>query len=389
MRRTLLVLVLASMVGVLPAFLLGGLSVLIGAELRFGEFALGAAVASFFVGSIILSYPAGILSERIGPVRTLAGGLAVTEVALLGVALGAYSCPELVGWIVLAGLGNAVIQVGANHLLALDVGDDRQGLAFGIKQSSIPAAGIVAGLALPLVGATLGWRWAYALCVIPGLLVLLLLPRHSTYVHRPRATLREGDASIAALAVLSLAAGVGTAAGNALNSFTVESAVSSGFAVAAAGLLLSGGSVVGLLVRVGSGWLADRLGRGSLAMMTALLGTGAVGFVVLALAAVPIWIVVGTVLAFVGGWGYQGLVLLAVSRTNPHAPGAAMAIARVGPSAGAALGPFGFGALVQLSGYPFSWSIAAVAAAVAAVLTIQGRRMLLPYRPSQVARQAE
>ena len=35
---------------------------------------------------------------------------------------------------------------------------DRQGLAFGIKQSAIPAAMLVSGLALPLLALPLGWR---------------------------------------------------------------------------------------------------------------------------------------------------------------------------------------------------------------------------------------
>ena len=35
---------------------------------------------------------------------------------------------------------------------------DRQGLAFGIKQSAIPAAVLISGLALPVLAIPLGWR---------------------------------------------------------------------------------------------------------------------------------------------------------------------------------------------------------------------------------------
>ena len=31
-----------------------------------------------------------------------------------------------------------------------------------MKQAAVPVAGIVAGLAVPAVGLTVGWRWAYA-----------------------------------------------------------------------------------------------------------------------------------------------------------------------------------------------------------------------------------
>ena len=51
-----------------------------------------------------------------------------------------------------AGLANAVNQPAINLFMADQVPLDRQGLAFGIKQSAIPGAILVSGLALPLAG---------------------------------------------------------------------------------------------------------------------------------------------------------------------------------------------------------------------------------------------
>jgi MFS family permease len=384
LRGTLPTVVLASTVGALPALLLGGLAVLVREDLGFGEFRLGVAVAAFFTASIVISVPVGLLSERIGPVRTMRSGISLSVLALVGVAVLAQSWLLLVVLVTLGGVGNTLIQVGANHLLATDIGAARQGLAYGIKQSAIPLAGILAGLALPVIGLTVGWRWAY---LAGAVLAALVLARVWGLRGGPqtRGGGRAGDAPLTALVVVALGAGLGTAAGNALTAFTVEASVAHGIATAAAGLLLTAGSLTGILVRVISGHIADRMGRRSLLLAASLLSVGAIGYAMLALTQVPGMIVLGTLIAFGGGWGYQGLVLLAVARTNPNAPGAAMAVLRLGPSSGAALGPVVFGALIEQVGYGPAWGTTGFAAVLGVILLLLGRRMLLA-RPSARAR---
>ena len=63
-----------------------------------------------------------------------------------------------------AGLANAVTQTAINLFMSEQVARDRQGLAFGIKQSGIPAAILVSGLALPALALPLGWRATFAIC---------------------------------------------------------------------------------------------------------------------------------------------------------------------------------------------------------------------------------
>jgi MFS family permease len=377
----------ASTVGALPALLIGGLAVLVRVDLGFDEFQLGLAIAVFFAASILFSVPAGFISERVGPQRALLAGVTITTVALVGIALLAGSWFELVVWLFVAGIGSTIGQIGTNHLLATAVRPERQGLAYGVKQSSVPLAGLLAGLALPIIGLTVGWRWAFLLAAGGAIVVFWLAGRPLPF-SRPRDRgFREGDAPIPALLVIAVAAGLGAAAGNALASFTVESAVTHGFEASAAGLLLTVGSLCGVAMRIFSGWIGDRLGRGSLKVVMVLQVVGAIGYLALALAGTNAALtVVATMLAFGGGWGYQGLVLLAISRSNPTSPATAMAIVRLGPSTGAMLGPLLAGALITQAGYEVTWLTTAVLATLAFVLMFTGRELLL--RHVRASRQA-
>jgi MFS family permease len=370
----------ASTVGALPALLVGGLAVLVRDDLGFDEFQLGLAISAFFLPSILFSIPAGFVSERLGPHRAMLAGVTITGIALVGIAFTATSWAGLMVWLFIAGTGNTIGPIAINHLLATAVRRDRQGLAYGVKQSSIPLAGLLAGLAVPLIGLTIGWRWAFVLGAGGALLVFWLAGRPRPFSRPTDRSFREGDAPIPALLMIALAAGLGAAAGNALASFTVESAVSNGFEASAAGLLLTFGGLCGVSMRIFSGWVGDRLGRGSLKIVLVLQVIGATGYLALAIAGGNAVItVLATALAFGGGWGYQGLVLLAVSRSNPTSPATAMAIVRLGPSAGAMLGPVVAGALIIQAGYALTWLAIAGLATLAVFLMFTGRLLLMRH----------
>ncbi len=391
LARTLAPTLAAATVSVLPVLLLGGLAVLIRGDLGFGELGLGVAIGSFFAASAAVSLPAGSLSDRLGPQRTIALGLVATIITMAGIAVLPGSLSSLLPWLVAAGAANALIQVGANHLLAVAVPATRQGIAYGVKQSAIPLAAVLAGLSVPAVGLTIGWRAAYALAAGIGLVVTWLLWRGAHDAEQPaRSTARHGDAPISALVVLALGAGLATTASNALAGFSVSSSVAGGIPQDVAGLLLTAGSFLGMSTRILAGWLADRWSRGSLLLVIGLLVVGTVGFSVLALAPRSVPLVVGaTLVAFIGAWGYSGLVLLVVARTNPSAPAVAMAIVRMGPNSGAVVGPLAFGAIVEHAGYVAGWGVAAGTTLAAALLVLVGRVLLLPVRRRIVAARDE
>lgn len=381
--------VVASTLAAMPSLLLAGLAILVGAELNFGAFELGIAIGAFFAVSGLLSVPAALLSETIGPRRSMFVGALITVLALAGIGAATPSWGMLLVWMVVAGLGNTITQIASNHLLARQVDSGRQGIAYGIKQSGIPIASMLAGLALPLLGLSVGWRATFllfALAVIPVAYFLRGLKKGPPMGRRgPRA----GDAPLAVLAVLATGSGLGAMASSGLTTFTVVSAVDGGFSPGAAGLLLTAGSVIGISARILSGWMVDRRGRGSLILASSLLGAGVLGYLGLAIAGSSWLVVLATLVAFAGGWGWPGLILLVTARTNPRAPATAMAVTRVGPSVGNIIGPILFGATVDGAGYPVAWSFAAGTAFAALLFLLVARRQLVRHRDAAGPRHSQ
>ena len=366
--------------GVLPAFLTGGLAVQVRGELDFGAGALGVAVAMFFVTSSLASAIIGRLVERIGAHRGMRLAAAGSAASLLGVALLAWSWAGLVGCLVLGGLANAVSHPATNLSLAREVPAGRQGVSFGIKQAAIPAATLLAGLAVPGIAVTLGWRWAFAGGAALALAVAALVPAGAsgeTLGRREEA--RQKDARAWPLVLLAVGIGLGSTATTPLGAFIVESSVAAGLRVETAGLLLALGSAVNIAVRVAFGHLADGMSGGRLLLVAAMLGIGVAGFVLLATGESGL-ILPGALLAFGIGWGWPGLFNFAVVKTSPGAPAAATGITQTGASGGAALGPLVFGLVVEAASYDVAWLLSGMVALVALVAILIGRRMLLRDR---------
>jgi len=251
----------------------------------------------------------------------------------------------------------------------------RMGLSFGVKQAAIPAATLLAGLAVPAVALTVGWRWAYGIGALLALAALFACPRTDA---RPAGRTGSGDRATAALAVIGAASGLAAGTATALGIFLVASAVDRGIDPGLAGLMLTLGSVVGLSVRMLHGWLADMRSGGHVAVVAASLAAGAGGFGLLAVPGTPA-LVVGVVLAFGLGWAWPGLLQFAVVRLNPSAPAAATSIVQVGVYAGGFAGPIVFGSLATHAGFPTAWTVNAVVMLVSAALMLVGRRMLLSH----------
>ena len=347
-------------------------------ELGFGAAALGIAVSLFFTTQALSSAPFGRIVERIGSRRGMQAAALGSAVSLLCIALFASSRNGLFGFLVLGGLANAVAQVAANLALARGVRAERQGLAFGMKQAAIPAATLLSGLAVPLVGTTIGWRWAFTGCALGAFAIACTVPKTTEGQVRHHTNKHSGDMRPMPLILLALGIGLGSAAAVPLGAFTVESGVAAGLQVEFAGLLLAAGGVVGIVVRLALGWLADRRSAGHLRIVAAMLIAGTAGFVLLA-TGVSWLFVLGTVLAFGAGWGWHGLFNFAVVKYNRNAPAAATGITQTGAAAGSAAGPFLFGVIVESASYGTAWLSAGAAALAAVAAILSGRWMLIRH----------
>jgi len=369
-------------VTVLPVFLTGGLAVQISAELGFDPAGLGLAVALFFGVSACAALPAGWLVERWGSGPTSRLGVLGSAAVMLTVAGAAHSYAGLVAILLCSAWCNVLGQLSSNLVLACHVPPAWLGLSFGIKQSAIPLATLLAGAAVPTVALTVGWRWVYVLGAGLALAALLVAPWDT--VGRERTAATPGERATAALSVIGFAAGLGAAAASVLGIFLVASAVDRGISAGLAGLTLTLGSVAALAGRLLNGWLADRRCGGNVTVVTASLVAGAAG---LALLAVPgsAALVAGTLLAFGLGWSWPGLLQFAVVRLNPSAPAGATSIVQAGVYAGGFGGPVGFGVLAAQASFSVAWVASAVVMLAAAGLMVLGRRMLVAHRAARAA----
>jgi cyanate permease len=277
-------------------------------------------------------------------------------------------------------VGHALALLAVGVLLTRAVSASRHGLAFGVTQAAAPLASLLAGLSVPAIGLTLGWQAAFVLGAGLGVVAGLLMP---PVPDRPQgaAGVNDRDAPVRILVPLAIGMGLASAGGNAAVVFLVTSTVDSGFDAASAGLVLAVASVVGLTVRIAGGWLGDRVGHGSLLLMAGVIAAGAVGYAGLAIDGAPAVVILAATLAFGGGWGWPGLMLLAVSRTNPAAPGNAMGIVTVGGLGGAVIGPVAFGAIADNVSFAAAWLLMAVFALGAVSMISVTRQWLGGVRP--------
>ena len=372
---------LSTVLGALPVFLLSGLAVLVRQDVALGELQLGLAVSTFFAVAAVSAVPAGRAVERLGA-RRATGAAALGSALALATMAAAHSYPVLLAGLALAGVANALAQIASNEALARVVPRARQGFAFGVKQAAVPAATVLAGLSLPLLGLTLGWRAAFVGAASSAVAYAAVVRRgipagRAAPAGRSRPS---GSAPRGPLAVLAVAAGLGAGAAGALSAFLVVSAVGAGVPPARAGLLLAAGSMLSVFVRLIVGRRADAREGGHLQDVAAMLAVGSLGMGLLATGS-TVLLLPGAVVAFALGWGWPGLLNFAVVRLHPAAPAAATSITQAGVFAGGALGPLAFGVLVVTWSYAAAWSVAGVALVTAAVLMRLGRGLLATAQP--------
>ena len=359
-------------------FLVGGLAVQIRDELELPVSQIGLLTAIFFSASAIFSALAGRLAERIGSGMAMRLSGAGVAIALIGLGLAPTSVVLMV-FLVVGGLASALAQVGANLHLAKRVDPSRQGFAFGIKQSGIPAATLMGGLAVPLIALTVGWRWAFALGAILTLVVVALIPGAGLRAKR-REKKQVDKRNVSGLVVLALAGALGSGAANAMGSYLVDSSVSAGLGEAAAGLLFAAGSLAGLSMRVGAGWFADRRVGGRLLWVAGLFLFGSVGML-LQSTRQPQLLVPATMLCFAGGWGWPGLFNFMVVIRNREAPAAATGLTQTGVYLGGVTGPLVFGYVAEHIDYSAAWLGAACSGLLASIAVVFARRMMVSVKP--------
>ena len=361
----------------LPLFLTGALAPQLSEELRFTASGLGLAIAAYRVGAAATVGVLGRLADRIGSTNGVRLAATFTIVASLGIALTVRSLVGLIAWLLVGALGRSLSQPAVNRLIVNRIPVRRQGTAFGVKQSGGPSASMLAGLSVPLLAATLGWRAAFIAAAVLAAVVILSVgkptPRRTTV--RAKRVARTPLRARRTLALLFLAFTVASGASSVLTAFYVASATSAGLSPGLAGTMLAAASVVAITVRVTSGVASDRMPSGHLLLCAAMLLVG--GFGTLALATgVPWLMATGILVGLAGSWGFDGVFWYAVVRRYHEQPGQVTGALEPGGLIGGAGTPLLFGLLVDLTSYQTAWIAGAVLAFLGAAAMLRGEQLL-------------
>ena len=347
--------------GVLPAFLIGSLSLQIRSELDTSLAVVGAGVTVFFAAGALAAGPLGRVTERVGALTSMRLAGLVSGVSLLAIAAIGTSVPALMAFLALAGVANGASQPAVNLFMAQEVDTSRQGFAFGLKQSAIPAATTISGLALPVLALPFGWRPTVAICGVLALCMAAITRRRSRTVSAAALEAAEQNARLplsAPLLLLAVGAACSSFAPGALAAYLVATSVDAGIAEGTAGAVLALGSAASLAMRILLGIRADRRSDYGFTMIVLMLAGGSIGFFLLATAE-PAPLVVGAFVAFALGWGWPGLFNMAVVNRWRVAPAAATGVTQAGIYVGAAAGPLSFGLMSSALGFSAAWAVTA------------------------------
>ena len=337
---------------------------------------VGIVIAAPWVGPILTLLPWGLLADRIGERRVLAGGLGICGLLSLAIAYVDSFLP-LVVLLALVGAAGASVNSASGRAVMSWFGAAERGLALGIRQGSTPLGGVVAALALPAIAATGGLRAAFIFlgslvlaAALVGGVVLRDVPADSGVEEAPR-VLRDRR-----LWLLAWAGGLYLVAQLAVTGFVVLYLHDErGLSNQEAGVVLAAMQAFAILVRVLVGRWSDVLGDRIFPLR--LVGTAsgvALAATALLLEASTEVVVVSFVLAGTLGMSWNGLAFAGAAEIAGRArSGAALGFQQTVLSATAAVASPLFAAAVDAT----SWRAAFLAASAAPIV---GWAMLAPLR---------
>jgi MFS family permease len=240
---------------------------------------LGLLTSAIWGGMLLGMLPFGILIDRYGERSIVAAGAVLLGVFLM---LAAQTSSFLPVFLLLlpAAVGASSSSPGGTRAITVWFERHQRGLALGVRQTGVTAAGILSAVLLPPIALSLGWQAAFRSVAVLALLSAVLF---AFFYREPD---RGGAAERTPLDVRSLLANPSFlratafgwifmgALGAAVAYLTLSLHQQQGLSVVAAGFFLGLLQLGGVVGRVGWGMLSDRLQSRARAMT--LAGTLAV-----------------------------------------------------------------------------------------------------------------
>ncbi len=352
-------------------------------ELGLSRAQVGLFLPAVYLGGVLMSLPAGWLTDRLGVRITLTGGLALTGL-MIAAAAWAPTLPLTLSGFFLAGLGFAVINPTTGKAIIERFPARERGLAMGVKQTGLTLGGVTAALSVPAIGLSRGWRVALTVAAAAALVgaagVLLVLrtrthPAAAVAMDRPRlAQVAPFLARQPFIVLLASGFAFSITQSSVLAYFALFARETQGLGVVAAGGLLALAQAGGTVGRLGWGIVSDRVFGGRRRpglVLNATLGAAMCLLFASGLEFSGPTAGVAAVLAGIGAFGWVGLYLaLAAEVGGPRYAGLLTGVAVACAWSGVLVGPPLFGGLLEATGaYRWPWlSLAATGLAAALAL---------------------
>ena len=281
-----------------------------------------------------------ILTAGIGTIKRLGGVLALQAGLVIGAAsLVLYLVPSLAVALIasiIIGLNNGAANPAGSEVLQRFTPPAHRNFVFSIKQAGVPLGGVVAGLTIPPLVNSLGWRWALVVAAIGSIVaVALTLPFRSRIDPPPDqrvgarlVSFRLSDIvlplrSLSRAPTLWRISWVGCLLAIAqacwVTFAVIYLVVVLGLSLSVAGLVFAVMQATSVIGRMALGWIADHAASSTTTLAIAS-GGSALSTIAFGLAdpAWPVWAFIA--LAAVAGFsvsGWNGVQIAEVARRSP------------------------------------------------------------------------
>ena len=333
----------------------------------------GLVVSTYYAALLLAALPAGILVDHLGIRMSLALANVLLALGMVVFAASTAAASAAIG-LALCGLGYTLVNPATARGVLAWFPPRGRGTAMGVKQTGVPAGGVVAAIAAAL---PFGWRELAVACVVSGLLTALAcvalrvkepVVTTPTRLGEIRGLLRMPNVTAFNVAACLYA----TAQGGVFAYFVLFAREDLLMEAPLASLCLGVAYVASASGRIGWGIVSDAIARNGRIVGLVLCGViGAAGSVCLLLVPPPGSLILPLV-AFVVGLTLGGYAALpqtaAAEAVEPRLAGAAIGYNMLFTSLGTTLGPSIFGSVIEAAGFTTAWWLAAVLMAVGAVL---------------------